>query len=40
MLAKLQADILDHLDIFILEIEELQVPQVYNFYNMIFNIKY
>lgn len=31
MLAKLQADILDHLDIFILEIEELQVPQVYNF---------
>ena len=27
MLAKLSADILDHLDIFILEIEELQVPQ-------------
>lgn len=28
MLAKLSADILDHLDIFILEIEELQIPQV------------
>jgi len=28
MLAKLSADILDRLDIFILEIEELQVPQV------------
>ncbi|TGZ42191.1 Protein jagunal [Temnothorax longispinosus] len=27
MLAKLSADILDHLDIFILEIEELQIPQ-------------
>ena len=27
MLAKLSADILDHLDVFILEIEELQVPQ-------------
>lgn len=27
MLAKLSADILDRLDIFILEIEELQVPQ-------------
>lgn len=30
MLAKLSADILDHLDIFILEIEELQIPQVYD----------
>ena len=29
MLAKLSADILDRLDIFILEIEELQVPEVY-----------
>lgn len=28
MLAKLSADILDKLDIFILEIEELQIPQV------------
>jgi len=28
MLAKLSADILDYLDIFILEIEELQIPQV------------
>lgn len=28
MLAKLSADVLDHLDIFILEIEELQIPQV------------
>jgi len=28
MLAKLSADVLDRLDIFILEIEELQVPQV------------
>jgi hypothetical protein len=28
MLAKLSADILDRLDIFILEIEELQVPEV------------
>lgn len=28
MLAKLSADILDRLDIFILEIEELQVPKV------------
>ncbi|XP_046747405.1 protein jagunal [Diprion similis] len=27
MLAKLSADILDHLDIFVLEIEELQIPQ-------------
>ncbi|XP_034940295.1 protein jagunal [Chelonus insularis] len=27
MLSKLSADILDHLDIFILEIEELQIPQ-------------
>ncbi|XP_015117949.1 protein jagunal [Diachasma alloeum] len=27
MLTKLSADILDHLDIFILEIEELQIPQ-------------
>lgn len=36
MLSKLSADILDHLDIFILEIEELQIPQVikqnYSFY--------
>lgn len=30
MLAKLSADILDRLDIFILEIEELQVPKVNN----------
>lgn len=30
MLAKLSADILDHLDIFVLEIEELQIPQVAN----------
>lgn len=30
MLAKLSADILDRLDIFILEIEELQVPKVFN----------
>lgn len=29
MLAKLSTDILDRLDIFILEIEELQVPEVY-----------
>lgn len=29
MLAKLSADILDRVDIFILEIEELQIPQVY-----------
>lgn len=28
MLAKLSADILDRLDIFILEIEELRIPQV------------
>lgn len=28
MLAKLSADILDKLDIFILEIEELRIPQV------------
>lgn len=28
MLAKLSADILDQLDIFILEIEELEIPQV------------
>lgn len=28
MLAKLSADILDKLDVFILEIEELQIPQV------------
>lgn len=28
MLAKLSADILDYLDIFILEVEELQIPQV------------
>lgn len=28
MLAKLSADILDRLDIFVLEIEELQIPQV------------
>lgn len=28
MLAKLSADILDKLDIFILEIEELSIPQV------------
>lgn len=28
MLAKLSADILDKLDLFILEIEELQIPQV------------
>lgn len=34
MLAKLSADILDKLDIFILEIEELRIPQVswVNFY--------
>lgn len=30
MLAKLSADILDRLDIFILEIEELQIPKVRN----------
>lgn len=34
MLAKLSADILDRLDIFILEIEELQVPEVYLQYVM------
>jgi hypothetical protein len=34
MLAKLSADILDRLDIFILEIEELQVPEVYLQYIM------
>lgn len=28
MLAKLSADILDRLNIFVLEIEELQIPQV------------
>lgn len=28
MLAKLSADVLDRLDIFVLEIEELQIPQV------------
>lgn len=31
MLAKLSADILDKLDIFVLEIEELEIPKV--FYN-------
>lgn len=30
MLAKLSADILDKLDIFILEIEELNIPKVLN----------
>jgi hypothetical protein len=34
MLAKLSADILDRLDIFILEIEELQVPEVYIQYQL------
>lgn len=34
MLAKLSADILDRLDIFILEIEELQVPEVYLQYGL------
>jgi hypothetical protein len=34
MLAKLSADILDRLDIFILEIEELQVPEVYLQYEL------
>jgi hypothetical protein len=34
MLAKLSADILDRLDIFILEIEELQVPEVYRQYQL------
>ena len=33
MLLKLLPDILDKLDIFILEIEELEVPQVSNFYS-------
>lgn len=31
MLAKLSADILDRLDIFILELEELEVPKVVYF---------
>lgn len=34
MLAKLSADILDRLDIFILEIEELQVPEVHHQYGL------
>jgi hypothetical protein len=32
MLAKLSADIFDRLDIFILEIEELEIPKVNIFY--------
>lgn len=35
MLAKLSADILDKLDIFILEIEELRIPQVNNLITLI-----
>lgn len=39
MLAKLSADILDRLDIFILEIEELEIPTVKNNYELIMIFK-
>lgn len=40
MLAKLSADILDRVDIFILEIEELQIPQVRKKIKKYTNIRY
>lgn len=40
MLAKLSADILDKLDIFILEIEELNIPKVYSKLIQLFFYRY